>query len=409
MATTRSKPAPTDQPNLPTGGAPATTPPKGPPPAPPPRGPTPPAPQQAARAPSRMDLANIGKSGGRRGWRMFLNGEPKIGKTTWAIDSEEPVFANLDDDPNTPQDRCFPRMATWRELLEAAHNLATTVHPFKTFVVDTIDRAELLAYEAVKMKAAKGAGTKGEVIYLGDVGGGFKQGNEALVEEFMVLLKLLDRLREKGINVILCGHAKQAKYTNPDGADFDMWAPKVDPKVAGLLVGWADIVAFAGRDVRVDKIGGGKKGGGRAKGGAMGARWLYLDRSKATHIAGNRYSLPARISLEYSTFAQAMKARQPQELEQLYASLRAKAGFLEGATFVGPDGVAQSYGDYVEWAILNKTAAQLARVDSHLAGKLQEIEEARADAEEEAGGEGDAGEAEVGAETDPPDPAGGGA
>jgi hypothetical protein len=309
-------------------------------------------------------------------YRMFLYGLPKIGKSTFGIDSDAPIFLPFEVSPNVPREMCFPQPRTWSEAADAVRLLLNENHPYKTLILDTADAAEPLLAEIVKTKAKTGAGSaKGEVHYMSDVGGGYSKSAEAMVEEWIPMCAALDRLQaKKGMNIIVIAHGKVEKYSNPDGADYDMWQPRLPKQVAGHLMGWCDIIGFANQEITTTRDG--KKG--KAKGGTTGAHWLHVDRSGATFWAGNRHNLPPKLPLYYQAFAAALEAGAKADVTDLVASIRAKATLLAEHTFLDR---AQRQVNFAEWVELQlgkqppPRRGDLVKIDSRLAAKLQELEQ----------------------------------
>jgi DNA polymerase III delta prime subunit len=307
-------------------------------------------------------------------WTMLLYGPPGTGKTTFGVDADAPIFLPLERSTNVPDDMQFPQPTSWAEVIEAINVLGTTDHPYRTLVIDTADAGEPLLAEVIKRKAAQGAGAgKGAVHYMADVGGGFNKGMEAMVEEWQTVLQRLERLRAaKGMNVLMLAHAAIAPFRNPDGADFDMWQPKVAPKVAGTLIGWAEIVGFCNIEITTTQ----QSKRGRAKGGTTGAHWLYLARDRATFWAKNRHGLPARLPLDFGAFAQALEAGARANTDELVAAIRAKATLLTGQTFTDRAQRAVLFTDYVDAALAKQPPRhELLKLDSRLAARLQELEQ----------------------------------
>lgn len=292
------------------------------------------------------------------------------------MDSDAPIFIPVEFSPNVPPEMCFPQPEKWQDIFDAINVLGTSDHPYKTLVLDTVDSMEAFLSTMIKAKAKTGAGAgKGEVHYMSDVGGGYQKSEDAMVEEMTLLLARLERLQHvKGMNIALVGHAAVGKVSNPDGADFDMWQPKIPKKVAGLIMGWVDIIGFATEETQTIKEG--KRG--RVKGGEVGARWLHVGRSKATYWAGNRQNLPPKLPLDFQAFAAALEQGAKMGIPELIAQVRAKAVLLAGRTFMDRGGRDVLFTEWVEREVTKQpppNRATLLKIDSRLAAQLQELEE----------------------------------
>lgn len=310
-----------------------------------------------------------------RGFRMFLWGEKKIGKTEFVVDAGDVAFIPCETSPNVPEDRCFDQPFAWAEIEQAVRSFLTQPHAFSGICIDTADAATALLGDHVKEKAKGGAGsTKGAIKYLGDVGGGYQKSDEAMDEEWITLLALLDRVRDRGFNVFLIGHCKKGKFNNPDGPDYDIWEPTLPPKVAGRIVGWCDIVGFAKKDATVEKQG----KFGRAKAATTGAHMLYLQQERATFVAGNRYGLPPSMPLEYARFAAAMQQRSTSEMDGMIAAIKARVALLPPGHKVQTmrEGKAVEV-DVAAWTLAavenNPTVGKLMKLDSSLRAMIAEL------------------------------------
>ncbi len=336
--------------------------------------------QQQVQPQGRMVLPGQRRIADARpaGFRFFLWGEKKIGKTEFVVDAETVAFIPCETSPNVPADRCFEQPLAWAEIAVAIRAFLAGGHQFTGICIDTADAATALLHEHVKATAAEGAGSaRGKIKYLSDVGGGFKGDERALSamdEEWVVLLALLDRVRDRGYNVFLLGHSDKGLFRNPDGPDYDQWQPRLPNVIAGRIVGWADIVGFAKKDVTFEKAG----GRGRAKAATTGAHMLYLQQERATFFAGNRFGLPAKMPLEYAVFAAAMQKRSTAEMTGMIEAIKERLAKLP------PDHVVQSMKngqaveinvhEWVNAAITNNpNVGLLQKLDSRLQSIISEL------------------------------------
>ena len=336
-------------------------------------------PAAAARpaAPARIVLPGMRKAEAKpKPYRMFLFGEPGIGKSTFGVQAESPIFIPAETSPNVPDDMCFEQPGTWNALFTVITTLGNEAHEYKTLVLDTADAATALCTSTVLEKAQQGAGTRGKAVYLTDVGGGFNNaGGSALDEEWVKLLSWLDRLSAvRGMNIIILGHSKIGKFRSPEAgvADFDMWVPRVPEAVANRLIGWADIVALAKRDIRTGREG--KKG--RDKALAVGAsHTLYTRAIPVAPSLKNRYELPDSMPLDYETFAGYMRAkRSPAEMEAMRNAIIEKGQRLAGHTFLDRSGQPCEYGAWLAQRLQkNLTVADMLQIDSKLSAKIDEL------------------------------------
>lgn len=241
-------------------------------------------------------LDRIATTGKKLPPRIILYAPPKWGKTSFGAMSTKPIFLmtrgedglqtlidskQLDDTPHF-QDQA----TTWNELLLAIDSLVVHDHDYKTFVLDTLDGGQRLAFEAVCQDKFKGDWADFD---------SWARGPKASIAHFIELTKRLDRLRAaKGMAIVLLCHVSVEKFTNPEGPDYDRYQPNIDRKyVWPELKGWADMILFGNFETHVSKDNP-KDRKGKADGGQT--RMLYTEHT-AAFDAGNRHGLPAEIEL----------------------------------------------------------------------------------------------------------------
>ncbi len=132
---------------------------------------------------------------------------------------------------------------------------------------------------------------------------GFGKGYAAALDEWRKFLAQLERLRAKGMHVVLLAHTHLKTFKNPLGEDFDRYELKLNLKAGGLLKEWCDAVLFANYETFAVKASGTTK----AKGVSSGARYIYTERT-AGYDAKNRYALPAQMALSWAEFESAARA-----------------------------------------------------------------------------------------------------
>lgn len=247
--------------------------------------------------------------------RVLLYGVEKIGKSTFASESPAPIFLCPEEGTSELDVARLPEPETWSDVLAAAQELLDKDHEYRTLVLDTLDWIAPLAHARVVDTAALDRrGKKPQTI--DEVGGGFGKGYRAAVDQWRLLLDALTRLRaERGMHVIMLAHARIKRFSNPEGEDYDRFELKLSSDEGGLLKEWSDAVLFANYETST------VKDGPRVKGISDGARYVYTVRH-AAYDAGNRYSLPERLPLDWSTFFERVEARRPATVDQLRAQIR---------------------------------------------------------------------------------------
>ena len=211
--------------------------------------------------------------------RLALYGPEGVGKTSLTAGFPEPVFIDTEGGTTHLDVARFPRPRAWAELLAAINHLLTAEHSHKTLVIDSIDWAEKLLIEEVCRKANKEG--------LEDFGYG--KGLVYLAEEFARFLALLEKLRDRGVHVVLVGHSTIRKFEAPDAVgSYDRYELKLSKQVAALVKEWVDALLFVNFVTKVTE----KDGKQRAVGGRE--RVIHTTHTAAWD-AKNRYNLDEKL------------------------------------------------------------------------------------------------------------------
>jgi len=241
------------------------------------------------------------------GVRLIIYGPPKIGKSTFASCIPNHLFMNLDKGLNYIEGAVEPEDAprNYDEVKSFLKDLSSQEHPYKTIVIDTIDKVEGMMGEWIVSRL-----NKPQLMSIADVE--YKKGYELLVDETRKFITYLDYLAiEKGINVILLAHETTKKIQPPVGEEYTRKEPSLFSKKTDgesclkLYQDWADAIGFAAFDVVVSKTGQGFNSRGQASG--TGRRFLHLDADNPAYVAGNRFGISGRINFSWSDFVGALK------------------------------------------------------------------------------------------------------
>lgn len=211
--------------------------------------------------------------------RLALYGPEGVGKSTLVAGFPEPVFLDTEGGTAHLDVARFPRPRNWADALAAINHLLTAEHGHKTLVIDSVDWLEKLLIEEVCRKANKEG--------LEDFGYG--KGLVYLAEEFARFLALLEKLRDRGIHVVLVGHSTIRKFEAPDAAgSYDRYELKLAKQVAALVKEWVDALLFVNFVTKTTE----KDGKLRAVGGRE--RVIHTTHTAAWD-AKNRYGLDEKL------------------------------------------------------------------------------------------------------------------
>ena len=242
-----------------------------------------------------ISLAQLSRAGIPKPPRLLVHGVAGVGKTTFASQAQQPVFIQTEDGLGTLPVAHFPLARTFEEVLEALVALYTEAHDFQTVVVDSVDWLEPLIWA----KACRDNG------WASIEDAGFGKGYVAALSHWRQYLDGLNALRDdRGMTVIQLAHTDIKRFDSPEHDPYDRYVIKLHSRAAALLQEHSDAVLFANYRISTVKadVGFNKKVN-RALG--SGERVLHTAERPA-FLAKNRYGLPETLSLDWTSFAQAM-------------------------------------------------------------------------------------------------------
>lgn len=264
---------------------------------------------------------------------VLLIGPPKLGKTTFAGGAPSPVFIQADEGglASLPEGMphavptawdyypgidpaAFTVMGLVRSILEGEHD-------YKTLVLDTINRIELLLWRWICKI--------GQVDSIEFFGGGYGKGYTRALEEVTKLIDLLHEIKlKRGMHWIAISHqiVKTAKDATQD--DYERATPQLNEKAAGAWEGAADVIMYAQPEIQTfDHINKDQKGERRKV--EITGRTLAIVKPGRGIAAGSRDLVRSPLILSWPEYE--MQAKQGADLRRAVYQRRAGLSTAEQA------------------------------------------------------------------------------
>lgn len=249
-----------------------------------------------------ISLESISKEKMMRAPRIIVLGTEKVGKSTFASDSEEPIFIPIKreegiDEIEVPK---FPVAENFGDVIQCLGVLCNEDHPYKTVVIDSASSLEPLIWdECCKRNNAES---------IEKVGGGYAKGYTESLKEWRDIIDGLDWLRsEKNMASILIGHVTVKAFNDPTTDSYDQYRFDINQKAADVLLRWSDSVLFLNQRVYTSKE---DAGFGKTKVKATGeARRFVYTQKRPAHPGGGRGvfgRLPYEIPLSWAEYQKAV-------------------------------------------------------------------------------------------------------
>ena len=224
--------------------------------------------------------------------RIIIHGAPGIGKSSLAACAPDALFLDLEHGTKQLDVERVDNIATWEQLQGSLRWLATATTPYKTVVLDTLDKAEWLCQQHICAQA-----NVKSIEKVGKFGAGFL----AVYEQFRALLRLIEEVRRTGKRIILVSHSKLEHVPNVTGEDYQRWTLKVHRNVAGMFYEGFDAVLFARLETFTKEKG---SGGFRA----FGETRVIETQESPAWLAKNRYAMPKQMLMDWTEVGTALES-----------------------------------------------------------------------------------------------------
>lgn len=217
--------------------------------------------------------------------RCFVYGTEGVGKTVFASGFPNPLFLATESGTFHVDVTRAAGVRSFDDALKVLDELARDRQGFETLVIDSIDWLESLIHQAV----CKENGWDGIDEPK------FGRGYAVASGKWATLLPKLVKVWQKGMHIVLVGHARMEHVHNPIGDDYDRFSPKLHRKPLATFVEWCDDVLFATMAYKYTKTKEGKEL-------ARDFDRVAYTQSRPGYVAKTRRGLPPRIPLDPNVY-----------------------------------------------------------------------------------------------------------
>src|SRR5258708_26313501 len=222
-----------------------------------------------------------------------LEGPSGVGKSTFASESDNPVFIPCERGLDQITTAKFPTPRTLEEFGAYLKAVDEEAHDYRTLVIDTIDALELLIFDAVIIEAQK---LDKRIKSIEEVGGGWQKGYSRAREYWQRLVARMTAFSER-MNVLLIAHSHLRSVNDPMvGTAYDVYEMKVQQKSAELIKQSVDLILFARLTTSVVKE---SQKARKGRGLVSGDREMYTEPTSGVE-AKNRYDLESPMEFSWA-------------------------------------------------------------------------------------------------------------
>lgn len=232
---------------------------------------------------------------------LAIYGTPGVGKTSLAFEFPDPVYLYVDgEEPPAGidwEDRS-DQITSFHGLLDTFEELLTADHPFKTVIIDSLDKVEPMVWDATC--ARNGGHNAGwGSIDSNDKGAptAFGKGYLAADVEWSEYFEAVSALARAGIYVVQLLHCETKAHKDPLVDDYDRYKPKLQKRAMDKVIENCKALLFINRRTSVKMTKGfGGKDQAKPEGMSGSERIIHTD-ERAGFLAKNRFAnAPAQIT-----------------------------------------------------------------------------------------------------------------
>lgn len=189
-----------------------------------------------------ISLKTLEAPSNKRPLLLTIVADGGMGKTTLGSLFPNPVFIRTEDGTKSISDRkdvaLFPVSKTVADVMEAIETLIVEDHPFKTLVIDSITKFNILVENEILSSDPKAKG-------LNQALGGYGNAYDAVAKIHLALRDACGFLSaKKNMHIVFIAHASTETVDPPDGDPYTRYSIPIHKKSLPHYTNDVDVVAY---------------------------------------------------------------------------------------------------------------------------------------------------------------------
>lgn len=235
--------------------------------------------------------------------RITLYGKPGIGKTSLAASFPHPLFL-LTEETGLSGIDSLPVAKTFEQFWDYISQLLTLEElPFKTLVIDSVSKLDVLITEYILSKETK-------ATTLAAACGGYGAGYAKAAQIHRGIKSKMDAFQDRGITVIYVSHMCVKTHKSPDAEDYDVFSiVACHDKVREVYIDDVDATLFCRLKSYVSET---ETGRSLVK---STEQRIIVTGVNEVNVSKNRYNMPAEIPMSFKDISKYIPFYQLKEEE----------------------------------------------------------------------------------------------